>query len=177
MVIPSIAQLHDGLLGAHIQSTDLDRGSANAVLVCGPNDTVPMFTKVHPSIKFDEAMGDVGVQVVGGPAGKVIWDTHYALAGKKVLPADAEAAGGKVPNWTKICTPRGAVEQYKMIIQGTGLKSGQFTSSSTFTANNAQAVQLPHFVFPRKPFHPGVPQPAVIAPFNAERDFNPLSYL
>ena len=177
MVIPAVPQIHEGLLGAHVVSTDLDKGSAHAALVCGPNDKVPMFVNVHPAIKFDEPMASVGVRVVGGPTNKVIWDAQYNLGGLKELKADAVAGGGSVPNWTQICTNPGAIEQYKMIIKGTGMSSGPFESISTFTSNNAQAVQIPYFVFPKRPVYPGVPKPAVAVPFNAAHDLNPMSYL
>ena len=142
MVIPEIPQLHEGLLGLHVKSTDIDNGSFNGNLVCGPLDNQGAKSGLHPSIEFDEPMNTVNIQV-SAPDGAKLWDATYAMNGKALLSQDAQAIGGSVPRWLKICTPRGVNELYTMRIVGNGVKSGTFKTSIVISSNNSLAVRTP----------------------------------
>lgn len=178
MVIPSVPQLHESLLGPHVLKTDLDRGAFNSVLVCGPHDKPGALASVHPAIKFDEPVTDLKIKVVNVPSGRVVWDAFLDAGGSQKLPANTPVAGGPVPMWKKICTPQGESELYRMSITGTGGKSGQFDTSVTFTANNAHVVKLPvpFKEIAKKDLTKPLPKPAVTVPLWPD-DFNPIKYL
>lgn len=177
MVIPEIPQLHEGLLGLHIKSTDIDNGSLNANLVCGPLDKLGAKSMLHPAIEFDEPMNSVKIQVAG-PDGTKIWDASYAMNGKTQLSQNAPASGGTAPQWSKICTGRGVNEVFTMRISGNGVRSGNFETSVIFTSNNSLAVKIPPATpysrvsppFPRLP-----PGPIIIG--LSPQELNPISYV
>jgi hypothetical protein len=175
MVIPTVPQLHASLLGPHISSTDIDRGSFNANLVCGPHETPGTLAGTHPSIKFDQPIQDLRVIAKSVKSGRVMWDASYVLGGSKELLSSAQAAGGAKPVWTKVCTEPGNVENYKIDIVANGQK-GQFNSSVSFTSNNAHVVQLSDFLFPQKPDLPKLPADPPTIKIDPH-DFLPYKYM
>ena len=177
MVIPTIPQLHESLLGPHVASTDIDNGSFGASLVCDIHDKPGTLSSAHPGIKFDEPIQNLRVVAKDTASGKVVWNASYFLGGSKELSKTATAVGGAQPSWTKICTPNGALESYKIDINGSGANSGDFNSNIFFTSNNAHTVRLPKVMFPTRPSliqrPPNQPPIVPISPL----DFNPLQYL
>ena len=176
MVVPSIPQLHEGLLGPHVTETDLDSGSFNGSLVCAANDKPGALSQFHPSIKFDEPIYALRVVAKSVPSGSVVWDASYSLEGAKELPAKAHALGGAQMDWKKICTPAGDVENYKIDINADGGTSGTFSSSVSFTSNNANSVKLSEFLFPTRPTIARPPENPPIIPINPT-DLNPYKYM
>jgi hypothetical protein len=176
--VPSIPQLHESLLGVHVRATDLDDGSFHANLVCGIGDKSNDITDVHPFIKFDEPMSSVKVHAINTSTGDVVWDAQYNLGGKQELARDLPASSGTAPDWHKICTPRGEMENYRIEIKGCGNVSGPFNSQVSFTSDNSTTVELPA----RRPMDPlpsrvgPSPTPAITVPIRPD-DFNPLKYI
>ena len=177
MVVPEIPQLHEGLLGLHIKSTDIDSGSLNGNLVCGPFDVPGAKSALHPSIEFDEPMNFIKVKATA-PDGKSVWDASYGMNGKTILPQDAPPNGGIAQQWNKICTGRGVNEAYTISINGNGVKSGDFDTSMTFTSNNALAARTPE-VLPIQKLVPPPPRmpPGPIAVRLTPNELNPLTYV
>lgn len=175
MVIPTIPQLHEGVLGPHVVSTDLDSGSFNANLVCGPHDKPGTLASAHPFIKFDIPIQSLRLLAKSTLTGKVIWDGSYGLGGSQELPRDAVAAGGAHPTWEKICTPNGAIENYRIDISAEGGPSGHFDSSVTFSSNNAHTVQTSKLMFAKKPKLPKIPELPPTVPILPD-DMNPIKY-
>ena len=176
MVVPSIPQLHEGLLGPHIVGSDIDNGSFNANLVCGVNDKPGVVAATHPSIKFDEPIYDMRVIAKALPSGRVLWDAFYSLGGSKELTSKTEAVGGAVPHFSKICTPQGDIENYKIDVSANGQSSGNFDSSISFTSNNAHTLKLSEFLFPKRPTLPRPPDNPPIVPLDPT-DLNPYKYM
>lgn len=176
---PGIPQLHESTLGLHIKSTNLDQESNTATLVCSQTEKDGVTAgAVHPEITFNEPMQDLHVLAAGGPKGKIVWDAFFNLNGKTVLTKQAVPTTGMVPQWNKICTPPGEMEQYNMFITGTSTKSGPIQTSISFTSDNGLGVELPaKTLMVRVPLPGGNPLAPVIVPIRPQTDLNPLNYL
>jgi len=176
--VPSIPQLHESLLGVHIQSTDIDYGSFHSNLVCGMGDQPGELANVHPSITFDEPISTVDVHATNSSTGEVVWDAKFALAGTKELTRDLPATGGTAPSWHKICTIPGKAENFRIDLVVNGVNSGPFKSQISFTSDNATAVQVPsdRAMEPRPSRVGPSPTPAVTVPIRPD-DFDPRKYM
>lgn len=174
--MPSIPQLHESTLGLHVQGTDIDDGSFNADLVCGAGDKPWDIAKVHPSITFDEPLVSAKVHAENTSTGKVVWDATYNLGSKKELARELVSDNGTNPSWTKICTPAGKFEGYKIDIDAVGSVSGPFKSFVYFSSDNSHAAKVP---MRYNIFEPNrlsrQPDPHVSVPIRPE-DFNPIKF-
>lgn len=177
MVVPEIPQLHEGLLGLHVKSTDIGEGSFSGNLVCTEFDKLNSVSSTHPGIKFDQPIAALTVKAISVPTGKIVWDARYDLNGKDEL-LNNQMGGGDEPMWRKVCTPRGAIEEYRIDMQANGMKSGPFRSSITFTSNNGLSAEVPgrsqgFHAYAKLPLVPKGPAIVHVDP----SDLNPMKFL
>lgn len=80
---------------------------------------------LHPSFRFAQKVSDVQVSVtdVTFPGNeRLIWDAKFRLpdGGSTFLPPNADAIGGKVPNFQKMCSALNSWRNYKVEVMAGG---------------------------------------------------------
>ncbi|KAF4688454.1 hypothetical protein FOZ60_002785 [Perkinsus olseni] len=175
--VPSVPQLYSFHLGHGIAATDVDTGSYDHRLTCGPELHRDLYRYTHPGILFKHPMRDVHLVLKGTRGecnGKVYLDAKYALHGGRILGRNRRPTGGRRPLMRSICTKPGEEEDYKLFVSGHYADGRALETSLSIHSDHIHVPQVP----PRqmRPLIPKHLPPQWRVPFSLE-DYNLYKWL